>query len=1488
MRYLYSQIISFVVSFSLVLSLVPAPVGAQSVEELSRLIADLQAQLLTLQSTTTTTTTAPSTSSLTYGCTDLRSYPSMYQGSSDATTRGGVTILQTFLARDPEIYPEGIKTGYFGLLTKLAVQRFQTKYGVATLGMPGYGYVGPITKNKIYSLSCLTDTSIPGTGSTDTTKPEVTIAQPTALTTVPFADFTISGSVKDALGASDIAAVAVKIVDTRAGTNLVRNATINTSLNYPTNGHPWSLKVLESWINPGATLDITVSATDKSGNQSAAVTRRIYVSSGAVRDFAAPSVSISSPGVGVTVSYADGFLAQGSAADGVDGVGVARVEVKVTDSGTGATRTENAVLTSEDTLTNRVAWKFPVPSAWISPSKNVTLSVVAIDYGGRASAPVTRTISVGAQQATTTTLDYTAPTVTIAIPSLSSTVTQVSANGFYVNGTATDNDGGVGIAKVEVSVYDYARSSTVPTWTPVTLQGNSWAYLVPATAITPGAKVRVSARAMDQRGNVSLEKWRETTVQSQTVAQPTIFALYDMNKDGLINALDVQYVTDVGVKLKTCPTGMDCDLNNDGLVNATDASLILAAIRGIYDFNGDGKLDGADVQIVADVGVGTRSCPTSKTCDFNRDGGVSATDATMVQNAITSLNAVTSPVNITLLSPSTGLIFTQGSSVPISWSVTGAGYDAYEIHYANSLANANACATDKTSGLCVLPQSQKNMEWVVPDLISWASSISNYSKAELAKSFYLVALALKKGSPEHTVLAQSEPVYFSMPLPNNDTTIPRLSISSPVNGATVTLANPAVIGTATDEGGSGLNRLEWVVSNVNLNIEKKFTVNLSGNSSSFDTRLPISSEEYGHTINVSILVFDNAGNKGNPVTFSVKVENAPATPDTTRPTTVEIIDPLGGATVTYEQGFAAMVRAIDNTGGSGIKNVRVSILNNSTSAGDQYAANFTGNNIWSVQIPQTKLTYGAPIQIVAEAFDNAGNSKLTSPTLVTVEAAPAPTSPECSDGKNNDTEDNLIDSADPGCRSTGDIDESNPTPVPTLFKINDRVVTTLNVITRNIAGGSTTYGTKNIGDVGTVIGGPKFHRFDNYDHWWWNVKFDTGSSGWVIQNGLKIAAVVTADTTKPTVDITDPVANQTITKANGLAVQGTAADNHTGASGIDHIKVSVFSSATNSAITQNVQLSTNNAWFAQLQSSQLAYGATLTISAQAVDKAGNPSLIDEVIVKVSSEPITTASDTTKPTVSISEPRAVYPYPAYLATNFTVKGTAGDTGGSGLAKVLVSIFDYSRNAVTVNEAVATLSSGSWSYKVPASAVTVANKAHILAVAVDGSGNRSTTFEAQANILVDTSGKSPVWIYDLSGDSIANQNDITLLNNVLLGSAACPAGKSCDFTGDFVVTNTDKTKLIQLIRAMYDLDSSGTFNATDVQIVTNVAAGTRTCPTGKTCDFNQSGTVNATDANIANNALANMPVAASSDDAAALAALLASAQALLAQLIALMGQ
>lgn len=60
-----------------------------------------------------------------------------------------VTRLQKLLASDPSVYPEGRVTGYFGPLTRKAVQNFQVKYGVAKPGDEGFGAVGPMTRAAI-------------------------------------------------------------------------------------------------------------------------------------------------------------------------------------------------------------------------------------------------------------------------------------------------------------------------------------------------------------------------------------------------------------------------------------------------------------------------------------------------------------------------------------------------------------------------------------------------------------------------------------------------------------------------------------------------------------------------------------------------------------------------------------------------------------------------------------------------------------------------------------------------------------------------------------------------------------------------------------------------------------------------------------------------------------------------------------------------------------------------------------------------------------------------------------------------------------------------------------------------------------------------------------------------------------------------------------------------------------------------------------------
>ncbi len=58
-----------------------------------------------------------------------------------------VLRLQTLLANDKDIYPEGILSGNFGPSTLRAVKRFQAKYG-----LPQLGRVGPATRKKLNEI----------------------------------------------------------------------------------------------------------------------------------------------------------------------------------------------------------------------------------------------------------------------------------------------------------------------------------------------------------------------------------------------------------------------------------------------------------------------------------------------------------------------------------------------------------------------------------------------------------------------------------------------------------------------------------------------------------------------------------------------------------------------------------------------------------------------------------------------------------------------------------------------------------------------------------------------------------------------------------------------------------------------------------------------------------------------------------------------------------------------------------------------------------------------------------------------------------------------------------------------------------------------------------------------------------------------------------------------------------------------------------------
>jgi peptidoglycan hydrolase-like protein with peptidoglycan-binding domain len=66
-------------------------------------------------------------------------------------TGDDVAHLQSFLARSPLLYPEGMVTGYYGEYTARAVKRYQCAQNIVCSGeeVDGYGVLGPITRKHV-------------------------------------------------------------------------------------------------------------------------------------------------------------------------------------------------------------------------------------------------------------------------------------------------------------------------------------------------------------------------------------------------------------------------------------------------------------------------------------------------------------------------------------------------------------------------------------------------------------------------------------------------------------------------------------------------------------------------------------------------------------------------------------------------------------------------------------------------------------------------------------------------------------------------------------------------------------------------------------------------------------------------------------------------------------------------------------------------------------------------------------------------------------------------------------------------------------------------------------------------------------------------------------------------------------------------------------------------------------------------------------------
>src|SRR3989344_3806385 len=131
-------------------SLVLAQVSSQPVSgaDLQKQIQDLLKQIQALQAQVTTlqqelgqspepappTAATPASSSEVPSSQPEITPPELTRSLSRGSSGDDVRRLQEFLARDKEIYPNGLITGFFGPLTEVAVKKWQEKQGIESVG----------------------------------------------------------------------------------------------------------------------------------------------------------------------------------------------------------------------------------------------------------------------------------------------------------------------------------------------------------------------------------------------------------------------------------------------------------------------------------------------------------------------------------------------------------------------------------------------------------------------------------------------------------------------------------------------------------------------------------------------------------------------------------------------------------------------------------------------------------------------------------------------------------------------------------------------------------------------------------------------------------------------------------------------------------------------------------------------------------------------------------------------------------------------------------------------------------------------------------------------------------------------------------------------------------------------------------------------------------------------------------------------------------
>ena len=405
----------------------------------------------------------------------------------------------------------------------------------------------------------------------------------------------------------------VTVSGTSTGVEDGQTVTVNINgTNYTTTvtANAWSIPNLDlSGLADGSNFTVTADVSDVVGNAAVQATRPI-----STIDTTAPTISI-----GVVAGN-----------DVIDDPEDNSVTISGTSTGVedGQTVTVNINGTNYTTTVTANAWSIPnLDLSGLADGANFTVTADVSDVAGNAAVQATRPIS---------TIDTTAPTISINTIATDDVVDDTEDNSVTVNGSTTGVEDGQTVT-VNINGTNYSTTVTANAWSIPNLD---------LSGLADGANFTVTADVSDVAGNAAVQATRPISTIDTTA--PTI-AISVVAGNDVIDDTEDNSVTVSGTS-----TGVEDGQTVAVNINGTNyTTTVTANAWSIPNLDLSGLADGANFTVTADV------------------SDVAGNAATQATRPISTIDTTAPTIAISVVAGNDVIDDTEDNSVTVSGTSTG-------------------------------------------------------------------------------------------------------------------------------------------------------------------------------------------------------------------------------------------------------------------------------------------------------------------------------------------------------------------------------------------------------------------------------------------------------------------------------------------------------------------------------------------------------------------------------------------------------------------------------------------------------------------------------------------------------------------------------------------------------------------------------------------------------------------------------------------------